>query len=108
MQEDTNSSLEEKEELQCNNEELVSSSVHLIDDIEESKKIVKDVIIVVISNFIKSLAGVLIGFVILKLMGETNYGYYETYTLYFVYVGLFHFDFINGIYLIYAGKNMKI
>ena len=101
MQEDNNSSLEEIESTKFSNVELNSFEKN---NVEESKKVVRNIVIVAISNFIKLLAGILVGFVIPKIMGETNYGYYKVYTLYLGYVGLFHFGFIDGIYLIYAGK----
>lgn len=85
-------------------EEKLNNESGLVNSNSESKKIVKNIIIVTISNFIKLFAGILVGFVIPKIMGETNYGYYKTFSLYLGYVGLFHFGFIDGIYLIFAGK----
>lgn len=73
--------------------------------IEDSKKVVKNIVLVAFSNFIKLLAGVLVGFLLPKIMGLNDYGFYKTYTLYLGYVGLFHFGFCDGIYLLYAGKN---
>ena len=70
----------------------------------DNNKIFKNIIIVAISNIIKLFSGVLIGFIIPKIMGENNYGYYKTYTLYLDYVGLFSLGFVDGIYLLYAGK----
>ena len=67
-------------------------------------KVIKNIIILAISNFIKLLAGVLVGFIIPKIMGETNYGYYKTFTLYLTYIGIFPLGFIDGIYLMYAGS----
>lgn len=53
------------------------------------------------------LAGVLVGFLLPKLIGVTDYGYYKTFSLYISYVGLFHFGLEDGIYLIYGGKNFN-
>lgn len=71
----------------------------------EDKKITRNVAMVAFSNILTILAGVFSGFVIPKIMGVTDYGYYKIFTLYLTYIGLFHFGFIDGIYLIYAGKN---
>ena len=70
----------------------------------KKKIIAKDIFFVAFSNVIKLLSGVMIGFVLPKIMGEFNYGFYKTYTLYLGYVGIFHFGFCDGIYLLYAGK----
>ena len=56
------------------------------------------------SNFIKLLSSLLIGFVVPSILGVEDYGYYKIYALYLSYVGLFHFGFIDGIYLIYSGS----
>lgn len=68
-------------------------------------KTLVNILLVVISNLIKLGSGLLIGFIIPKIMGEINYGYYKTYLLYMGYVGLLHFGFPDGIYLIYAGNS---
>ena len=72
--------------------------------IGESKRVVKNIIMVAFSNILKLISGILIGFIVPKIMGETNYGYYKTFTLYSGYIGLLHLGFCDGIYLIYGGK----
>lgn len=54
---------------------------------------------------VKLLAGVLVAFVLPKIIGVEDYGYYKTFTLYATYVGLFHLGICDGIYLKYGGKN---
>ena len=76
-------------------------------EFNSNKKIIKNIVIVALSNFIKLLSGVLVAFIIPKMMGENNYGYYKTYTLYLTYVGLFHFGFCDGLFQIYAGKRYE-
>ncbi|MBR6071678.1 MAG: hypothetical protein IKP77_02450 [Acholeplasmatales bacterium] len=73
----------------------------------KAKKTIKDIIKVSISNIIKLLSGVLVGFVLPRLIGITDYGYYKTFTLYASYVGLFAFGIIDGIYLKYGGLDYK-
>lgn len=70
-----------------------------------TKKTVLNVLKVSASNVLKMLAGVLVGFLLPKVIGLTDYGYYKVFTLYATYVGLFHFGFSDGIFLKYGGKN---
>lgn len=69
------------------------------------KTFVRNVLVVAISNVLTLIVGVLSGFIIPKIMGVEDYGYYKIFTLYISYIGIFHFGFIDGIYLFYAGKN---
>lgn len=70
-----------------------------------SKKTIGSIFKVAASNILKLLAGVLVSFLLPKIIGVTDYGYFKTFTLYASYVGLFHFGFADGIYLKYGGKN---
>lgn len=81
-----------------------SSNAPYEGQISSTKKILSNIIVVIFSNLLTTLSGVLIGFIIPKIMGVTDYGYYKTFTLYASYIGLFHFGFMDGIYLYYAGK----
>lgn len=71
----------------------------------DNRKFIKDIIRVSISNIIKLMSGVLVGLLLPKIIGVTDYGFYKTYTLYIHYVGLFHFGISDGIYLLYGDKN---
>lgn len=62
---------------------------------------------VAFSNIIKLVSSILIGFVIPNLLGLMDYGYYKVFVLYLTYIGLFHFGFIDGIYLKYGGIDYK-
>lgn len=66
---------------------------------------VKKIGFVAFSNIIKLISSILIGFIIPNILGLTNYGYYKVFILYLTYIGLFHFGFIDGIYLKYGGKD---
>lgn len=68
-------------------------------------KTIKDVVNVSASNILKLLSGVLVGLLLPKIIGVTDYGYYKTFTLYTSYVGLFMFGIGDGIYLKYGGLN---
>lgn len=74
-------------------------------DSSENKNVVKNIFLVALSNIISLLSGVMVGFVLPKIMSKPDYGYYKTFTLYFSYIGLFPLGFIDGIYLLYAGMN---
>lgn len=68
-------------------------------------KVLNDILKVAASNIIVLFSGVLVGFLLPKIIGITDYGYYKTYTLYATYVGMFHFGISDGIYLKYGGKD---
>lgn len=70
-----------------------------------SKKVLKSILIVGLGNLFTLAAGILTGLFIPKIMTVTDYGFYKSFTLYLQYIGLLHFGFIDGIYLIYAGLN---
>lgn len=67
------------------------------------RKTLSDIIRVSGSNMVKLLSGVLVGFLLPKIVGVTDYGYFKTFTLYVLYVGLFHFGIVDGIHLKYGG-----
>lgn len=70
------------------------------------KQAIKDLLKVIISNLISLASGILVGFVIPKIMGFEDYGYYKTYALYAGYTGLLHFGLSDGIYFYFSGKNL--
>lgn len=70
-----------------------------------TKKTITNILKVTISNVLKLLSGILIGFLLPKIIGVTDYGYYKTFTLYCTYTGLLSFGFVEGLLLIYGGKN---
>lgn len=76
-----------------------------VENSPSKKSFIKNVLYVLINNGFSVLSGILVGFMIPKIMGVSDYGYYKTFTLYASYIGLFHFGFVDGIYLYYAGKN---
>lgn len=72
---------------------------------EKGNRTLKDIIKVSASNVVVLLTSVLIAFILPKIIGVEDYGYYQTFTLYAAYVGLFHFGIVDGIYLVYGDKN---
>lgn len=71
------------------------------------KNVLFNIIKVAISNIFILVSGVLTGFVVPKIMGVSDYGYYKTFTLYISYSSLFRFGIVDGIYLIFGGKNYE-
>lgn len=71
------------------------------------RKTLKNIIIVAFSNITKLFAGVLVGILLPKIIGVTDYGYYKTFTLYGVYVGLFTIGITDGIYLKFGGSSYE-
>lgn len=70
-------------------------------------KTIKSIIKVALSNIISLLAGVFVGFILPRIIGVTDYGYYKTFSLYISYVGMLHFGIEDGIYLFYGGKDFS-
>ena len=99
-------------EEKINNEEVVVQDVSSNESKpEQPKKVIKNIIKVGLSNIFTLIAGILVGFIIPKIMtngdSTADYGYYKIFTLYLGYVGLFHFGFCDGIYLLYGGKSFE-
>lgn len=69
-----------------------------------SKKSIKDIFTVALSNVFNLISGILIGFLLPKVLDVTDYGYYKTFTLYASYAGMFGLGLIDGIYLKYCGR----
>ena len=71
------------------------------------KKTIGNILKVALSNILKIASGVLVGFILPKIIGVTDYGYYKIFTLYATYVGLFAFGINDGIYLAYGGLDYE-
>ena len=56
------------------------------------------------SRLVSIASGVVTGFLIPKILGVEDYGFFKIYTLYIVYTALLHFGFIDGILLKFAGR----
>ena len=65
------------------------------------------IIKVAFSNIISIFSSVLVAFLLPKIFGITEYGYYKTYTLYITYVVLLTLGYIDGIYLKYSGQKYE-
>lgn len=65
----------------------------------------KNIIRVTLSNVTTILSGVLVGFLVPKVLSLAGYGYYKTFTLYVSYLGLFSLGMVDGIVLKYGDKD---
>ena len=63
----------------------------------------RNIINVLFSNIVTVISGVLVGFLIPKIISVEGYGLYKTFTLYVTYIGLFSLGIIDGIVLKYGG-----
>ena len=68
-------------------------------------KIFKNIGLVALSNITTVISGILVGFLIPKIMSVDSYGYYKTFTLYATYTGFFSLGMVDGIVLKYGGYN---
>ena len=77
------------------------------DTMKQNKKVTLNIMKVVISNLIILLAGVVNGFIVPKVMHVADYGVYKIFSLYATYISLLHIGFIDGVYIIFAGKSYE-
>lgn len=70
----------------------------------KAKAFIKNFSYTLISNIISLLTSTLIVLIVPKLIGVSEYGYWQLYIFYSSYVGFLHFGWISGIYLKLAGK----
>ncbi len=59
------------------------------------------------SNIFKFLSSLIIIFILPNFLGNENYGYYKTFLLYTSFLGIFHFGYIDGIYLKFGGRDLN-
>ena len=67
----------------------------------------KSIIGVTISNAILIISGIIVGFVIPRILSIDGYGYYKTFTLYSTYLSLCHLGIIDGIVLEYGSNDYE-
>ncbi|MDW3710264.1 oligosaccharide flippase family protein [Enterococcus faecium] len=73
----------------------------------KKKSTIQEIINVSISNLCIVFSGVFVGFIIPKVLGVTEYGYYKIFTLYTTYVSIFSFGISEGLYLKYSGTEYE-
>lgn len=68
----------------------------------------KGIVIVLVTNIINTFFSIITGFILPKFLSKISYSQIKTFQLYVSYIGLFHFGFIDGIYLKYGGKSKNV
>lgn len=69
-----------------------------------STSLKKGLMYVLIANFINLGFNLITNFVLPKELSVESYATIKTFQLYVSYAGLFHFGFVDGMYLKYGGK----
>ncbi|VEU83291.1 hypothetical protein [Acholeplasma hippikon] len=72
-----------------------------------NKSTAKSFVLVVISNLVKLVSSFASIFILPLIFTKQDYGFYKLFILYVSYIGLFHFGFIDGIYLKFGGKDLE-
>lgn len=67
----------------------------------------KGMLYVMIANLINLGFNLITNFVLPKELSVENYAMIKTFQLYISYAGLFHFGFVDGMYLKYGGKSVN-
>ncbi|MBI9065667.1 MAG: hypothetical protein JEZ09_00165 [Salinivirgaceae bacterium] len=68
-------------------------------------QVLKNLSYTIISNLVSLLVSVFVILIIPKLIGVVEYGYWQLYLFYTLYVGFLHFGWNDGIYLRYGGAD---
>lgn len=66
-------------------------------------RILKNIARVFFGNILTILSGVVVGFILPKIITVSEYGFYKIFTLYFNYLGVLSLGIIDGIVLKYGG-----
>ncbi len=69
-----------------------------------AKLVIKNLYYTVAANFATLGISVLLNLFVPKLLGVTEYSYWQLYVFYSTYVGFLHFGWVDGIYLKIGGE----
>ena len=70
-------------------------------------KTANNFLVVMMSNITSIVAGIIVAFIVPKLLSVDDYGYYKTFTLFTGYMGLLNLGIADGIVLDYGGYNYE-
>ena len=68
------------------------------------RAIAKNYLVALLAQGVSSVASIATGFLVPKVLGVTEFGYYQLFVFYASYVGLCHLGLTDGVYLIMGGK----
>ena len=74
---------------------------------DKAKSVMKNLYYTVAANFVTLGISVLLNLFVPKLLGVTEYSYWQLYVFYSSYVGFLHFGWIDGIYLKIGGEDYE-
>lgn len=74
----------------------------------KKSKIIKNILHSLTANFISLLVSVVIVFILPRLIGIDEYGYFQLYLLYFSLGGFLQFGWSDGLYLKYGGHDYSL
>ena len=69
------------------------------------RTVFKNYAIAVLAQGVSTFAGIATGFLVPKVLGVTDFGYYQLFVFYTTYVGLCHLGLTDGVYLIVGGTD---
>ena len=62
---------------------------------------------ILIANVINLIIGLLSSFILPKFLTVNSYATLKTYQLYISYIGILHFGYVDSLYLMYGGQELK-
>ncbi|TLG80951.1 hypothetical protein [Vagococcus zengguangii] len=71
------------------------------------KSVLKNISYTITSNLISLIVSTIVTLFLPKILGVSDYGYYQLYTFYVSYVGFLHFGWCDGMYLRYGGQDYE-
>lgn len=71
------------------------------------KSIFRDLSYTFIANFISLLISLVVTLLLPKIIGESDFGYWQLYLFYVSYAGVLHLGLCDGIYLRYGGQSYE-
>lgn len=71
------------------------------------KKVLSNSLYVVVSNLLALIISVLVVLILPKIIGVSEYGYWQLYLFYVSYVGFLHLGWVDGVFLKYGGKEYQ-
>ena len=74
---------------------------------EKAKKLMRNLNYTVTANLLVLAISLILNLVVPKIIGITEYSYWQLYIFYSTYVGVFHLGWIDGIYLKIGGEEYK-
>ena len=60
-------------------------------------------VVAIISQGLSTAVSILMSLIVPKMLGVTEYGYWQLFIFYFSYIGFFHFGLNDGVYLTHGG-----